>query len=692
MGKVVVFAVGFAILSFVAADLLGPQSVLFGQGQQLVAEIKGEKISYPEFINEIEKLKTVFFVNNQKTPSAEEVEGLRQQAWNNMMLKYGYQVQYDQLGIVVTDDEMVDMVQGSNIHPAVQNAFTNPETGVFDRSRLVAYLQNLGSMEAIYQQQWLDFEKSLRPERRLSKLTALMGKSVYSTKYDKQREYVRNNAKVSGEYLYIPYFSIADSLVEINDSDLEAVLNERKEEFKLTDNVTFDYVSFQIVPSAEDSAYYREEMVEIFEEFGQEDDDSSFIKLRSDESLLPTFYSPDAIPTAIADTIGSLKVGDVVGPFEEAGGIKIYKLIAQGSDSSGQFVKASHILINTENRTDDEAKSIANRILSQALAGQDFATLARQNSDGPSGPNGGELGWFGRGRMVSEFEEAAFSMKSAGVVPNIVKTQFGYHIINVTQAATDSNYLIGTITRTITASDDTRDEIFRKADYFAGTSTSSEEFEANAAEEGMNIVTARGIGKNDKLVNGISNVSQVIRWGFSEADPGDVSQVFELDNQYMVCRLNSIQEEGYADVEDVEERLKPYALKKAKAAMLGERLAQLPEQESLEEMSKAFGSEAKYYSVSSTFFNSNSLTGVGFDPKAVGVLFGLLEGSKSGIIEGENGIMIMKTTQLTPAPGGEAVPENTTGYLAAYQGRAGLGVSETIREDADVVDNRYKFF
>ena len=73
----------------------------------------------------------------------------------------------------------------------------------------------------------------------------------------------------------------------------------------------------------------------------------------------------------------------------------------------------------------------AERIRDEAVAGANFADLAREHSTGPSGPNGGELGWFGRGAMVAPFEEAAFALE-IGEISDIVETQYGYHIILLT--------------------------------------------------------------------------------------------------------------------------------------------------------------------------------------------------------------------------------------------------------------------
>lgn len=90
----------------------------------------------------------------------------------------------------------------------------------------------------------------------------------------------------------------------------------------------------------------------------------------------------------------------------------------------GESVTASHILVKTEN----EAKAIVGEL----KAGKDFAELAKEKSTGPSGPQGGSLGKFSRGRMVPPFEKAAFALK-AGEVSEPVKTRFGWHVIKVTE-------------------------------------------------------------------------------------------------------------------------------------------------------------------------------------------------------------------------------------------------------------------
>ncbi len=102
---------------------------------------------------------------------------------------------------------------------------------------------------------------------------------------------------------------------------------------------------------------------------------------------------------------------------------------------TGGQIEARHILLSTQGLTDEDAiaqkRTAAQEIRDELLAGADFATLAQERSEGPSASRGGSLGTFGRGQMVAPFEEAAFSLQE-GEISAVVQTQFGFHVIQVT--------------------------------------------------------------------------------------------------------------------------------------------------------------------------------------------------------------------------------------------------------------------
>lgn len=92
-------------------------------------------------------------------------------------------------------------------------------------------------------------------------------------------------------------------------------------------------------------------------------------------------------------------------------------------ETSREEIKASHILMDTESEAID--------VINMLNSGDDFAELAKNKSTGPSGPSGGDLGWFKRGQMVPPFEKAAFSLNKNEITQRPVQTQFGWHVIKI---------------------------------------------------------------------------------------------------------------------------------------------------------------------------------------------------------------------------------------------------------------------
>lgn len=151
-----------------------------------------------------------------------------------------------------------------------------------------------------------------------------------------------------------------------------------------------------------------------------------YFKANQDKYMIP----PQVTLRYIAFTPAAMAKYQTVSDEE----IKAYYEANKDSFHEPEQVKARHILVMVKDsdpaEVQEKAKERIDKIYARAKAGEDFAALAVENSDGPSGPDGGELGWFGRGAMVPAFEEAAFAL-SKGEVSAPVKTQFGWHVILV---------------------------------------------------------------------------------------------------------------------------------------------------------------------------------------------------------------------------------------------------------------------
>ena len=676
----------------VGGDVLGPNSTILGKNKTDVGEIAGRTIERDKYQEQIEQIKYNYTVNYGRNPSEGEMYSIRQQAWDYMIVKIAFQDQYDELGMQVTDDELWDMVQGNNVTYELKQAFTDPQTGEFQRDRIISYLKQISQLPPQQQASWYLFEQNLQPSRFRIKYDNLLVKTTYATDAEAKNQYQEETTVAEIKYLYIPYYSISDSAVSITDSELKSYLKEHQAEYEVEESRNFSYVSIPMVPSGEDTTFYQQEMDELKVDFKLNTEDSLFARSNSDGNVFYSKLTVDALPNMLQVNFSNLSKGDVRGPYFQNGRFVLFKVSDIVEDTIGA-ARASHILIKWTDES-DAAKATARKkaqgLLNQLRRGSDFEQLARESSEDGSAQNGGDLGWFGPGKMVKPFEEAAFGATRTGLISRLIETQFGYHIIKVTETMNKNLYSIASVEREITPSDETRNKAFRKADFFASTSGNYDEFIANAGRDSLQVFNAENVGKNDRRFNDIGNARSVIQWAYNNDNIDKVSDVKELEDQYIVTILTKITDEGAASMEDVRAQLEPKLKNEKKGKLIIEQLSAM--EGTLDEMSENYGSDARVYSSSDLKFSTNSLPTVGFAPVAIGQTFALQSGERSKPIQEENGVLIVEMLNLTQAP--EIADHSTYKYQIEQRtsSRASYNAGEAIKKNAEIKDLRYRFF
>jgi peptidyl-prolyl cis-trans isomerase D len=318
--------------------------------------------------------------------------------------------------------------------------------------------------------------------------------------------------------------------------------------------------------------------------------------------------------------------------------------------------------------------------------------MAAQNGQDGTAATGGDLGYFSEGAMVPPFEKAVFGATSAGVLPNLVETDFGYHIVKVTAPKTSRNYQIATINRGVSSSDATRDEAFRKADELAGTAKSLEELRQRVAQDKSLVKNeARNIRVSDRAVNNMASARELVRWAFNDkTDVGDVSPVFEIGDQFVVAALVSKADKGYAKVADIREELTAAVRNEEKANQIIQKLSKL--QGPLEQMASQYGSQATVRTANGVTLGSNSIEGLGFDPVAIGKVFGLKPGARTKPFEAQTGVVVAELLNLDKVNFSGDMSGVKQNMQATRTGRAEGNTYQLIREKADIKDERVKFF
>ena len=692
-GIAVIVIAASLMLFIVGGDIIGSQA-LFGGGNQTVGEIAGETIDYKDFQLKLDQARQGFEAQSGRAASEAEQQSLREQVWNQYLIDYAYKKEFDALGLKVSNEELVDMVQGNNVSPAVQQSFTNPQTGVFDKTQVISYLKNLKNLQPVQQQAWQNFEKSLAQDRLRQKYENLIRLGSYVTRAEAEKEYQAQTTKASLRYLFVPFYSVVDTTIKVTDSELEDYLAKHKDEYKGFDSRTIQYVSFPMVPTKEDSVELYNRIKDLARGLATSTSDSTFARINSD---VPTklYWSLSEMPDQLKVAVKSFIPGSVNGPYREGNTYYIYKFGGTKLDTSST-VKASHILIRAEG-TSDSAKAIARTkatdLLKQLQGGANFEQLASANStDQASAQRGGDLGYFREGAMVKPFNDAVFGMSGTGLIPRLVESDFGFHIIKVTEAKTNVLYKIAAIGKTMVPSQATRDAIYAKADQFSLESKSKSAFDESVKKDKSLIVqTANRIPESATNINTLQNAREIVRWAFNDDTKMEqTSPVFETDEQYVVAILTGKSEKSNPTINDFRDELTLKVRNAAKAEQIAKKLGTI-QAPTLEAIAQKYGAGALVENANDISLATGFLTSAGLDPIALGRGFGLKVGKKSKVFTGENGVFIMEKISDTPAPS-IADYSMYKANLQAKNMQASYLLNEAIRENAKVVDNRAKFF
>ncbi|TGD78008.1 peptidylprolyl isomerase [Hymenobacter wooponensis] len=687
------------LLFMLGGDFLYGRNSFFKGNDRVVGEVAGEKVEYEDFNAALEQAKQGFIAQQGRQPDENAMGYLREQAWNQILYRIAFQKEFDKLGLKVSDEELTDMVQGENPHPSIRQAFTDPQTGKFDRMKVIEYLRNLDKMPPQNQDAFRTFEANLSPERLAIKYNNLIKQSTYVTSAEAKRFDEAQNTKASLRYLLVPYFTISDSSVKVTDDQIQAYIDKNKGRYKVEDGRDIEYVTVPVAASVEDSAAVRKNVDELATQFTTAPNDSLFAKLNSDQPYNGAYLSPADMPEKLRNQL-PLQVGKVYGPFAENGTYSLFKVTGQKAGAQAA-ARASHILIKPEGTTpeaDAAAKAKATEVLNKIKGGADFAAMARQYGTDGTTATGGDLGWFQQGRMVPEFEKAVFGATSVGLLPAPVKTSFGYHIIKITAPKTTQTYQVAAVQKTIQPTDATRDAAYQKAQQLKGQASDIKSFhDAVAKDKSLQKVEAKGIGRGDQSVNNLQGARQLVRWAYgvnpeggAETKVGDVSEVFEIGDQYVIAVLTGERNKGTANVASVKPEVSALVRNDLKAEQIIKKLN--ASKGTLEQIAQAYGNTAQVKTADNIALGTGLLPGLGNEPLAVGKAFGLKAGQKSAPFQGEQGVLIVEPVSVQKPTTNTDVKAVRQQLTAQRTARVDGLTFEAVKAHANVKDNRTKFF
>jgi peptidyl-prolyl cis-trans isomerase D len=320
-------------------------------------------------------------------------------------------------------------------------------------------------------------------------------------------------------------------------------------------------------------------------------------------------------------------------------------------------VRASHILLKTEGKDDAAVKAKAEELLKQARAGADFADLAKKNSeDDASAKNGGDLDYFGKGRMVPEFDAAVFAMQP-GQISDLVKTQYGYHIIKLVDKKAATTRPLAEVRQQL------NDQLaYQRAQAQAADLAQNLEkqikkpadLDAVAKTHGL-AVQESGFFARDEPILGLGPAPEAANKAF-DMKPNDVAGPLRASRGFVFETLVAKQDPYVPKVEEVKDRVREEVVKqkareasKAKAAAVAAKLKTAPD---FEKAAKAAGMDAK---TTDLITQDAPIPDLGAAPAVTDAAFKLAAGAVSDPIATDNGTAVIKVVEKK-----EVTPEEWT--------------------------------
>ncbi len=688
MGYFLVGGIAVVLALFVLEPLLQQGTAIFGSPRDVVGTIDGEQIKYESFNSKVEQSAAQFkqqyggSINPQMQAMAVD------NAWQAEVANVLLNKEYSRLGLIVSGDELFDLLQGNNPSPLIVQYFGNPQTGQVDRAAVVTSLKSQAKDPKL-KAQWDLLQAEIEKQALQQKYANLLRNSVYVTSLEANEDYISRNKLANFNYVSLDYSSILDAVVKPTDADYEAYYNDNKKRFdNPSETRSFEYINFSIKPTKEDSAAVKTLVNQLAVEFKTTPNDSLFSANNSDVKVPYTYLSKGKLDPAVDSVIFNYPAGSFYGPVLSGSSYKLVKVIA--SRISPDSVKASHILIDpTKVGGESNAFKLADSLKNLVLKGASFAQLASKYSVDGSKDKGGELGTFGRGAMVADFEDAAFNGKTGDI--KVVKSQFGIHVIKIeNQIGASRVAKLAYIEKSLAPSSKTRDAAHKKATLFLNE-INGDNFKATAEKAGYTVALADKITPTQGYAPGLDNPRQLIRDAY-KVNKGDVlPDIYTMDNGFVVAHLTDIKPKGQLTLADVKDQIKPMVMNAVKAKMLTEKMEKaLVGANGINALAQKLGKTVT--PIQNMVFSNPIIPGLAQENKLVGAVFGSQVGKLSKAIQGDKGVYAFVVDGFTnPAPIANTYKQKQLMISGIAQRSLGAAF-QALQEKSDIKDNRVKFY
>lgn len=678
--------VGLSLVLFILGDsLTNPSS---GPTNVGIGEVHGEPVDEREYTLRIESALTQLeseYAQEGRPVTEIDKDNKRQEVWDRLTTDIVIDHEVEKLPIVVTADELNDLVYGVNIHPFIKGVsrFYDP-TGVFSVDSVSNFLRQVELNDEL-KTQWLEFEKQIKHSRKQIKYATLASKGTYVTSLEAKRDYEEANRIYKVRFVVKKYFDIIDSTITVTDEEIRAFYEKNKfrKQYELPGSRSIEYIEFPLAAAASDSIRIQEDLKKLIKPFKESKNDSLFVMQHAENKYFSDRYaSPSEFPASIDSLIQNADSGDVIGPYEQYGFYRIAKIRGIDKETQKQ-VRVRHILLGKAKGDMATLKQRADSLKTVIKANKNFAAMVTLFTDDPASiPNGGVYEWFPEGQMVTAFNDACFNGK-VGDMP-IVETEYGVHLIEILGKRDGKKVKYAAVDTKIMAGEETEEIARGAAMEFVENLSDPSKFAEEAQKKKFNLLEYE-IVANQLTIENNEGTRDLVRWARSAIE-GDLSSDIKVGEKIVVAHLVTVKEKGVPEFEDIKEVMEIPTREEKKAAML---IEQMKGTKTIEEAAQRVN--ANVIDGEFNFGSTTIIGGGGNEPEVIGTVFSLTAAQKGALtvpIKGKVGVYVVQLIDVVePAEGVDYSP-NKLNKTTTLRSRAERSMIEALREKAQIIDNR----
>lgn len=676
-GILITILVALALLSFIIDPETLRSAMQMFSSENEVGKMNGEAISYKDFYEELDHYTKLSELTGQNTGSEEGQTALRDAAWQSLFDQMVFIPAAEQSGLNVCDEEMLDLMQGSDVSPIVaQQSMFQGENG-FNREALVAFVQSIDTDETGNAEFfWNNLEETVYRQQLYTKYASLIEKSSIKNAVELQRAIIDNNVISDVDFVLSPMGYQQDSTIKVSSAEVREYYNARKSNMKQPANRDIEYVMFEVIPSQDDIDATQTAFNTLYEEFKTSDNLKNFIILNSDTKW-DTYYYSEA----------QLK------------GIPAFQEYAFGKNAAvASEIYSDDKMFAAVRKIDTKMLADSAKVYYVAYPSSEMATadsmmnVALRSTTPPADFR--DMGWITEDITAANGLSAwdgCFEAQQGKVIKAEIPASQVVFLVYVEQRTKPVKKVqLARFVKNIISSDATYRDFEMKATELSDKADGVyEKFAEAVKESNLPVIPLNNMVEGTKSIGQVENAREVTRWVFdSKTRKGDVSEVLKVDNKYyFVVAVKEARKEGYIPINDISQQIAMVLTNEKKLEKMKVEVAEkIKDCTTMEQVAEALGTTVSHQSgISFGSMQSQSL-----DPKFIGAVAGAPQGTICGPVAGEIGVYVFQVADKeTGTFYTEEDAKTANAQLTSYQ----VKVLETVlSEGADIKDHRARFF